>query len=116
MINYLKSMIYTISVILVSTIILTIFNYFNILNGIPLKIIMLLIPLIAVFIGSFKIGKTSNKKGFIEGLKYGIIWILLLLIINLIIKNFTLISIIYYIVILLISTFAGVLGINKKKN
>lgn len=116
MINYLKSMVYTLSIIIISTIILTIFNYFNILSGIPLKIIMLLIPLIGVFIGSFKIGKVSNKKGYIEGIKYGLIWILLLLIINLITKSFTLTSIIYYVVLLLISSFAGVLGINRKKN
>lgn len=116
MINYLKSMIYTLSIILISTILLTIFNYFNILTGIPLKIIMLIIPMIAIFIGSFKIGKTSSKKGYIEGLKYGIIWIILLLIINLITKDFTLTSIIYYIILLLTSSLAGVLGINRKKN
>ena len=116
MINYLKSMIYTLSIILIGTIIITIFNYFNILNGVPLKIIMLLVPIISIFIGSFKIGKVSNKKGYIEGLKYGSIWLILLIIINLITKNFTLLSIIYYVVLLLISVFAGVLGINKKKN
>ena len=63
MINYLKSMVYTLSIILISTIIITIFNYFNILNGIVLKVIMLLIPIIGIFVGSFKIGKVSSKKG-----------------------------------------------------
>lgn len=116
MINYLKSMVYTLSIILISTIILTIFNYFNLLNGIPLKIIMLLIPIVGIFIGSFLIGKTSNKKGYIEGLKYGSIWITLLLIINLIIKNFTITSIIYYVILFLISIGAGIMGINKKRS
>ena len=114
MINYLKSMIYTISAILIGTIIITILNYFNILNGIPLKIIMLLIPIVGIFIGSFMIGKISNKKGYIEGLKYGGIWIFLLLIINLIIKNFNITSIVYYIILLLISIASGILGINNK--
>ena len=116
MINYLKSIIYTLSTILIGTILITILNYFNILNGIPLKIIMLLIPVISLFIGSFKLGKVSNKKGYIEGLKYGTIWILLLLIINLITKKFTITSIIYYIILLIVSIAAGVLGINKKRN
>ena len=116
MFHYLKSIIYTLSIILISTIILTIFNYFNIINGIPLKIIMLIIPLIGVFIGSFKIGRVANTKGYIEGIKYSIIWILLFLIVNLIIKNFTLTSIIYYLIMMLLSSFAGILGINKKKN
>ena len=76
---------------------------------------MLLIPIIGIFIGSFLIGKTSNQKGYIEGLKYSIIWIILLLIINLITKNFTIISIIYYITLTFISMLAAVLGINQKK-
>ena len=116
MIIYLKSMLYTISIILITTILLTIFNYFNIVNGITLKIIMLIIPLIGIFIGSFKIGKETNRKGYIEGIKYSIIWILLLTIINLIINNFTLTSIIYYIIIIFISSLAGIIGINKRKN
>lgn len=116
MINYLKSMLYSLLSILISTILITIFNYFNILTRLPLKIIMLLIPIVSIFIGSYKIGKISNKKGYIEGLKYGLIWIIIILTINLISKNFTLISIIYYIILLLTSTLAGVIGINKKKN
>lgn len=116
LINYLKSMLYTLGFILISSIIITIFNYFNLLSGIPLKIIMLLIPIIGVFIGSLKIGKVSSKKGYVEGIKYGTIWMLLMLIINLITKNFTITSIIYYIILLLISAFAGVIGINKRKN
>ena len=116
MINYLKSMVYTLSINLISTIIITIFNYFNILNGIVLKVIMLLIPIIGIFVGSFKIGKVSSKKGYIEGLKYGFIWIILLLIINLITKGFTYLSIFYYVLLLLISVVGSILGINGKKN
>ena len=116
MINYLKSSLFTLSIILISTIILTIFNYYYILKELPLKIIMLLIPLLSIFVGSYKIGKISSKKGYIEGLKYGLIWTLIILTINLILKNFTLISIIYYIIIPLTSVLAGVIGINRKKN
>lgn len=115
MIKYLKSMLYTLVIVLIGTTILSIFNYFNILNGITHNILLLLTPLIGVLIGSFLIGKVSNKKGYIEGLKYGLIWILIFLLINLIIKNFTPMSIIYYIILLIISALAGVIGINKKK-
>ena len=65
MINYLKSMIYTISIIIFGTIIITLFNYFNILNGLPHKIVILIIPTIAIIIGSFILGKKSNHKGYI---------------------------------------------------
>lgn len=114
--NYLKSIIYTLITLLIGTIIIAALNYFNILNGLPHKIVSLLIPIIAMLIGSFLIGKTSTQKGYIEGIKYGIIWVILLLIINLITKNFTLTSIIYYVILLLLSTLAAALGINKRKN
>lgn len=77
---------------------------------------MLITPLTGIFIGSFKIGKNSNKKGYLEGIKYGSLWIIILLVINLITKNITLLSTIYYIILLLTSTGASVLGINKKKS
>ena len=115
MINYLKSTVYTSIIIFITTVIITIFNYFNIINGIVLKVIMLLIPIIGIFVGSFNIGKASGKKGYIEGLKYGLIWIVLLIIINLITKEFTYLSIIYYTLLLLISMGGSILGINRKK-
>lgn len=114
--NYLKSIIYTLITILIGTIIITILNYFNILSGIPLKITRLLIPLIGIILGSFFVGKKTTQKGYIEGLKYGIVWILILLAVNLITKNFHITSIIYYIILLLTSILFGVLGINSKKN
>lgn len=116
MITYLKSMLYSIGTILIGAIIITILNYFNILTGTLLKIISLLIPIIGIFVGSYKIGKMSNKKGYIEGLKYGTIWSLLLLILNLILKSFTVSSLLYLVILILISMFAGVLGINRKSN
>lgn len=115
MISYLKSMLYTSGIILITTIILTVLNYFNILSGLPLKITMLIIPIAGVFIGSFLIGKSSNQKGYIEGLKYGIVWIILLTIISLLTKSFHITSIIYYVITLLLSVLASILGINRKK-
>ena len=80
--NYLKSFIWSLGIFLSSIIILTIFNYFNILNGTILKVLELFIPLISIFIGSYKLGKTSNQKGYIEGLKYSGIWVIIFLIFN----------------------------------
>lgn len=115
MINYLKCMLYTLIGLVIGTILVTILNYFNLVKGLPLGLITLLIPIISIIIGSYKVGKTSNQKGYIEGLKYGVIWIILFVITNLIIKNFHITSIIYYIVILLLSMFSASIGINKKK-
>lgn len=111
---YLKSSIYFIITILIGSIIVTLINYFSILPYSIIKVIRLIIPLVGVFIGSYKIGKTSSKKGYIEGIKFGSIWVIIFIIINLIIKSFELSSIIYFIIFLLISVLGGVIGINKK--
>lgn len=116
MFKYLKSSIYTLCILIGSTIIITILNYFNILMGNVLKITELLIPIISIFIGSYILGKSSNNKGYIEGLKYGIAWIILFLIINLISKNFTYLSLIYYLILIIIAIVSSIIGINRRKN
>lgn len=116
MFKYLKSSIYTLCILIGSTIIITILNYFNILMGNVLKITELLIPIISIFIGSYILGKNSNNKGYIEGLKYGIAWIILFLIINLISKNFTYLSLIYYLILIIIAIVSSIIGINRRKN
>ena len=75
--NYLKSLLWCFCILIISSIIITIFNYFNVINGIVLKIIFLIIPIISIFIGSYRLGKLSNEKGYIEGIKYGLIWVIL---------------------------------------
>ncbi len=116
MYKYLKSSIYTLCILIGSTIVITILNYFNVLMGNVLKITELLIPIISIFIGSYILGKSSNNKGYIEGLKYGMAWIILFLIINLISKNFTYLSLIYYLILIIIAIVSSIIGINRRKN
>ena len=113
--NYLKSLLWCFCILIISSIIITIFNYFNILNGTILKVLELFIPNISIFIGSYRLGKLSNEKGYIEGIKYGLIWVILFVIICLICKVFDWTSIIYYFILLFISILGSILGINKKK-
>ena len=100
--NYLKSLLWCFGILIISSIIITIFNYFNVINGIVLKIIFLIIPIISIFIGSYRLGKLSNEKGYIEGIKYGLIWVILFAVICLICKVFDWTSIIYYFILLFI--------------
>lgn len=118
--NYLKqiskSLLYTFSSLFISIILITILNYFNIINLSILNILKIIIIIISIFIGSFKLGKTSKSKGYLEGLKYGLIFSLLLVIVNLIFyKVFKLKTLIYYIIIIFTSILASTIGINKKK-
>ena len=62
-------------------------------------------------------GKKSKKKGWLEGIKLSICFIAIALLINTIfIKQFSIQTIIYYIIISLSCIFGSMIGINKKKN
>ena len=115
MMNYLKSSLWSISILIISSIIITILNYFNVISGIPLKIIFLFIPIISILVGGYKLGKSSNEKGYFEGIKYGIIWVILFLIVSIICKTLDWTSVIYYVILLFISVLGSILGINRKK-
>ena len=115
--KYLISYLYTISIILMSYLIITILNYFNIINTNTTNTLKLITIIISIFIGSFLIGRKSIKKGYLEGIKYSIIFIILLLLLNIIFyKYFNTNLIIYYIIILISSIFGSMLGINFKKS
>ncbi len=119
--NYIKnigiSLLYIIGVILVSTLLITVFNYFNIISGSSLSISKILICIISLFIGGFIIGRRSSKKGWLEGLKLSLIFLVIIMIFNYLalgnapqIKN-----IIYYLIIITSCIFGSIIGINSKK-
>lgn len=116
MLNYLKSSLYTIGVMIICTIIITLLNYFNIINGTLLNIIHYIIPIISVMVGSFMLGRFSSKKGYVEGLKYAGIWSIIFLIINIFTKGLNWTSIIFFILLVFLSMLSSILGINRRKN
>lgn len=117
--NYLKkvgvSLLYIIGIIVTLTMIMTILNYFNIISGTLLIISKILICVISLFIGGFIIGKKSSKKGWLEGFKLSIIFLLFLLLFNYLgLGSFPkLKNIIYYLIIIVSCTFGSIIGINK---
>lgn len=116
MLNYLKSSLYTIGVMIICTIIITLLNYFNIINGTLLNIIHYIIPIISVMVGSFMLGRSSSKKGYVEGLKYAGIWSIIFLVINIFTKGLNWTSIIFFILLVFLSMLSSILGINRRKN
>lgn len=115
-IKYLKSIGISLISIIILNIFTTLLQYFNIFPNIS-NFFKILIIIISIFIGSFILGKNSLKKGYIEGLKFGIIIIILFSLINLILfKNFQFKNIIYYLIIIVSSIFGSMIGIQKKSS
>ncbi|MCM1370471.1 MAG: TIGR04086 family membrane protein [Clostridium sp.] len=122
MIDYLKkigiSLIYTFCFLIGLSFIFSILNYINLLGAGIFKFFKMLIPIISIFIGGFILGKKSLSKGWLEGIKYGLIIIFIMVIFSLIFfrTSLSLKSIFYYLILILVSIVSSMLGINFKKN
>ena len=101
-------------IILIGTFIITLLNYFNIMNNKIISIIRFIIPMISMIISSYKLGKTSEKKGYLEGLKFGSIIIFIFILFVILLDKLEFKSIIYYGILLLTSIISSTIGINRK--
>lgn len=115
--NIAKSLLYTFSITIFSIFIITILNYFNIINGKILSVFMILIIISALFVGGYLIGKNSKQNGWLEGIKLSLIIIAILALFNYLglKKEFHLIQIIYYSILTIACTLGSMVGINKRK-
>ncbi len=115
--HYLKSYGYLLISIITLTFIITLFNYFGLFSSNITNIFKLLIPIISLFVTALMVGKKASKRGLLEGLKYGGIFIIGILIINNLIlgTNFQAKILIYYLILLVSSMIGSMIGINQNK-
>ena len=115
--KYINELIKIIVVCIISILILSLLSYFNIINENTHNIIEKIILFIMLFISGLNLGKLKEKKGYMEGIIFGGIIIGLLLLLRLIfINKINLSNIIYYLLIIALTTTGSIFGINKKKN
>lgn len=117
-IKYLKSILYIFISIMLFSIIIGTFSYFNILNNSLVKVFEIIAIIVSMFIGGIYLGKNSNKKGFLEGIKIGLIMIAILFLFNFLGfgNMISLSNVVYYIIILISSILGSIIGINKKSS
>lgn len=108
----LKNLAYTLSSIIVVVFVLNIFYYFNLFGDKLMNIFMVMSSLICFLIGGRSFSKNNKSKGFISGLKIGLIYSVIFLILTLIFfsNNFKLFNVIYYILIIISTMFGGMLS------
>jgi putative membrane protein (TIGR04086 family) len=111
-----KSLLFTITIFVILSLIITLLNYFNIINYNLLAICKIIIPMLSLAIGGFIIGKNSLKNGWLEGLKFSLIIILIITIIIICIGEFTFKKLIYFILLIGSGILGSMIGINKQKN
>ena len=110
--TYLKKyglrLLYTFLVIIISLLLINTLYYFNIINNNLYKVLKIIPILISIFINAYILGKNTDQKGYLEGLKLSI---------TLITKQpLKLKVILYYLIIGITSILGSMIGINKKKD
>ncbi len=114
--NYGYSFLIVISSLLIINLFLTIFSYFNLFSTKVIDIMGFVLMLVSLFISSYILGTKSKKNGYLEGLKFGGIIVLIFILLVILLDKFLLRSLIYYVILILTSIFGSMLGINKKSN
>lgn len=115
--KYLKYILFYIILISMFSLITTIISYFDIINENTLLIIKRIIIGIINIITGLYIGKNSKEKGYLEGIKFGLIIIITMVIFTIIMPmlEISIKSIIYYLVIGALMTIGSTIGINLKR-
>ncbi len=98
------------------SIVLITFYYFDLIGDKTFNFLELVVVLINIFINSFILGKASNKKGYIEGAKFGGIIVLLELILTLLFFKFKAKILIYFVMVMVTAILGSMVGISKKRN
>jgi len=81
-----------------------------------LTILKFLIPVLSLFIGSLFLGRNTEKKGWLSGIKFWALILIIFIILNLIFKGkFNIRTIIYYLILLVVSVLGSMVGISKNK-
>ncbi len=113
--NYLISLSLSMVLIIILAFFINVLNYFDLLNNNLYKFILVITTIFSISIGSYILGTKTDNKGYLNGLIYGIITVLLFIIISFILgNNLSLSSFVYYLIIVIISSIGGSVGINRK--
>ncbi len=98
------------------TLLITLLHYINWIGTKTLSFLEILTPLIALFLGGFAVGKRSKQKGWLEGLKLGALFLIILILFQYLglQMKFSIKNILFYALIMISCVFGSMLGINKK--
>ena len=110
----LKTLLYTLIFFTFFSLLLTIFNYFNIINYQTLAIGKIIIPILSLGLGGLQMGKKVSKNGWLEGLKISLIITSLLIIITIILGEFSMEKLTFYLILIISGIFGSIVGINTK--
>lgn len=112
--SILKALLINILLILLLSSFTTLLYYFNILGNGVSNFFKLFIPLFSILITTISFTKKIKEKGWLEGLKLGLLLIIIFITISSFANtSFSIKMILYYLIILITAVLGGMIGINK---
>ena len=111
----LKGFLYFIVSLLIILILTSTLNYLDVIGYKTVYIISFIVLIIASLFSGYYLAKHKKKKGYLIGALMGTINIFFLIILSLIFSKISLISLLYYFILMLSSITGGIFGINHKK-
>lgn len=115
--RYLRGIGFILGSFVIFLILLSLGYYLNLFSSNVVSYLKLLFPVLSMMLGGFFIGKRSKQKGWLEGIKLGILLLVLFFLlsylgfgIGLNLKMFF-----YQLILLLSCIFGSILGINRQK-
>lgn len=116
LIKYLKLIGLFIGIVLIFSLLLGLLNLVGLNYKVTSVLNIIMMVMLFLIFGIIE-GINTSKKGYISGLKIGIIFLIIMIIFNLIVfgSSFSISRIVYYIILLFSSVFGAMIGINRKK-
>lgn len=111
---FLKPMMYCFIPFICGLLILTIFNYFSIINYKIFYNLGFILTVFSFALGGYKAANTIRGKGIINGLTMGGINVSILMLLSIITLSFRFKSLLYYLVLIVSSTLGGIIEANLK--
>ena len=112
---FAKNMGYAYLTLFLGTFLFTILSFFHLCNGRGIAIAEMIVLLLSLSF-SYQQGKKGSKKGILEGFLFGSCLAFSLFLLNFIFfKDFALKNLLYYGIILFLSTLGGMLGVHRRK-
>lgn len=115
--KYLKMITLYVTLFFILNLIITTLSYFGIVNDNTILLLKRISMVITNLVTGLYIGMNSKKKGYLEGIKIGIIVSILMILLTVFIPmlDLSINSFIYYLLTIGILTLGSTIGINLKK-
>lgn len=101
--------------LMVATLLLTTLYYFDYISTGTYKFFKIGTLIVALIANSIVLGRSSIKKGYLDGIKLGVMLIIFCTLVSIMQKNISIKLILYNIIILISSTLGSMIGINTKR-